>query len=243
MDLLSIVATALLMRLEAEETQETEASNASYPHRLTYSTSECSVVDKENVSPIRAEHVPYNQDVKSPSVPAAPNFQTNTPSSLSPCGSESSHVAEYNDFSAREVKDITTDAVHVDLTADSFDQKRPYWMQKDWIPTNTVMNQKGKMVVVQKSPDEIRQELLRYLQLKKKTKTALLCDFGVNSNSLRKFMDASNYKDPWRAGTSSTKELVVASWQLALTLIHFTNLYFCDSREWNLLGRSTLFGS
>jgi hypothetical protein len=212
MDLLSTVATAILMVME-EEAQERAAFNSLYSNQIANPTSEWNAVDKENLSPTQHAQAQGTPEGKLHSLPAAYSFENNTPNSHSSSGA--SHVIEYNESSAEDDMEMDTDtsfvgenkdphqgiAVHLDLSGVSFDPKCPYWMQKDWIPTIQVRNQKGKIVAEQKPPNEIRQELIRYLKLQKKTKTALLLDLGVNSNSFRKFMDASNYKDPWRAGT------------------------------------------
>lgn len=94
-------------------------------------------------------------------------------------------------------------------------ENAPYWMHPDWIPMRnsancgqgttkcTGFNQKS-IDAEQKSPKQIRTELKRYIETHcglQYSKTALLVDLGVNSNSFRKFMDASNYKDPGRAST------------------------------------------
>jgi hypothetical protein len=82
-------------------------------------------------------------------------------------------------------------------------ESSPYWMRRDWMPTIQRRNERGVIIEELKSPEDIRLELTQYMKANAATKkkTALLADFGVNSNSFRKFMDHSNYKDPWRAGT------------------------------------------
>jgi hypothetical protein len=206
MDLLSAVATAMLMKIQAEEAQEIAVSNAYYPTRLASSTSER--VDKENVSPTHRERAPSTREAKAPSLPAISRFPTNTPSSHRHSSSKTNHVIDYNESSTDDAKVPKDASFHEDPPRPGnhnavYHNRRPYWMQKDWIPTIQVRHQNGRIETEQKPPAVIRQELLRYLKLQKKTKTALLLDLGVNSNSFRKFMDADNYKEPWRAGTSS----------------------------------------
>lgn len=88
----------------------------------------------------------------------------------------------------------TEDENGSDVEKDPDDRNAPYYMHKDWMPTNVAT---GK----QKSPKQLRTELQRYLETTSRTKTSILLDMGVNSNSFRKFMDVDNYKDPWRAST------------------------------------------
>lgn len=222
MDLLSTVATALLMGLQAEESQQNATSHASYPHPMPYPQRQRKVaVGKENVSPAQSERgVSNTPEGKRPFAPAAAGTlpKTNmTPSSQS--GSEISHVIEYYDSSPEEEDDTDLSTkkpsfavnhgptVHLDLSQDGaldhHPNNIPYWMQPDWFPTVQVRNAHGLIVTEQKSPDAIRRELQQFIRRSTKTKTALLQDLGVNSNSFRKFMDAPNYKDPWRAGTST----------------------------------------
>jgi hypothetical protein len=86
-------------------------------------------------------------------------------------------------------------AVAADSTAENHnDENAPYWMHKDWMP---MTHGTGK----QKSPHQIRTELNRYMETMDRTKTSILHDMKVNSNSFRKFMNPDNYKDPWRAST------------------------------------------
>jgi hypothetical protein len=90
-----------------------------------------------------------------------------------------------------------------DGALNSNEESSPYWMRRDWMPTIQRRNERGVIIEELKSPEDIRLELTQYMKANAATKkkTALLADFGVNSNSFRKFMDHSNYKDPWRAGT------------------------------------------
>jgi hypothetical protein len=93
------------------------------------------------------------------------------------------------------------------------DGTSPYWMDPDWIPTTSSSSSSGGtrsdsdksgIPSKQKTPNQIRTEMRRYMDSKRgqqKSKTALLTDLGVNSNSFRKFMDPHNYKDSWRAST------------------------------------------
>jgi hypothetical protein len=104
--------------------------------------------------------------------------------------SEDDEESEYDDAEESEEEDAQDESK---VEKDS-DGNVPYWMRNDWTPTNSTT---GK----QKSPKQIRVELQRYLQTTLRTKTSILLDMGVNSNSFRKFMDADNYKDPWRAST------------------------------------------
>ena len=99
----------------------------------------------------------------------------------------------------------------------------PYYMDRHWVPTTkptattaavpttTTTTTKCDPRRLPKQPPQISPNTIRY-QLRQymidhpeQRKTKLLSDFGVNSNSFRKFMNPHHYKDQWRGGTSTTR--------------------------------------
>eukprot|EP00986_Skeletonema_menzelii_P003928 scaffold1277_cov137-Skeletonema_menzelii.AAC.11 len=74
------------------------------------------------------------------------------------------------------------------------------WEQDGWVP----LTKSGK----QKSPNQIRNELQRYIDQCKangtSNQTRIIERMGVNSNSFRKFMDPSTYTNQWNATTNGT---------------------------------------
>jgi hypothetical protein len=209
MQLLATVATAMLLQQEEGRRSTGRGRLPSIlPNTTNYPPSEWKHDDdKENDHPTKRKYDFCTEEAKRPFVPAASYLQTDTPSSHGHISSSESSDIEFSDsdtdvsFKDEKPRADRGKAVHLDPKT-SFDRQRPYWMQKEWIPTIQIRNSKGMLITEQKPPEVIRRELLEYLQVQKKSKTALLLDLGVNSNSFRKFMDRSNYKDPWRAGTS-----------------------------------------
>lgn len=69
------------------------------------------------------------------------------------------------------------------------------WEQEGWVPRT----KSGK----QKSPNQIRGELQRYIDKCKAdgtlSQTKIIEKMGVNSNTFRRFMDPKTYKDQWSA--------------------------------------------
>jgi len=74
------------------------------------------------------------------------------------------------------------------------------WEQDGWVP----LTKSGK----QKSPNQIRNELQRYIDECKangtSNQTRIIEKMGVNSNSFRKFMDPSTYVNQWNATSNGT---------------------------------------
>lgn len=74
------------------------------------------------------------------------------------------------------------------------------WEQEGWVP----LTKSGK----QKSPSQIRNELQRYIDQCKvdgtSNQTRIIEQMGVNSNSFRKFMDPSTYRNQWNAIQNGT---------------------------------------
>lgn len=71
------------------------------------------------------------------------------------------------------------------------------WDREDFIPR---VVSSGK----QKSPNQIRCELQRYMDALNETQTAIIGYLGVNSNSYRKFMNPKTYKDQLSAAQNGT---------------------------------------
>ena len=74
--------------------------------------------------------------------------------------------------------------------------KNQYWMEEDWEP----LDEHGMLV----APQLIRERLSLYIAESKFNKTTILHKMNVNSNSYRKFMLTSRYKEPWRATENGT---------------------------------------
>jgi hypothetical protein len=72
----------------------------------------------------------------------------------------------------------------------------PYWEEHGWVPRMP----SGK----QRSPNQIRGELQRYIENSSRTKTAIIERLGVNSNSFRKYMNPKTYKYQWSAIQNGT---------------------------------------
>ena len=72
-----------------------------------------------------------------------------------------------------------------------------YWMKPDWEPKD---DSTGQLV----HPDVIRREIMEYIETTSSTKTRVLSQMRVNSNSFRKFMDVDRYKEEWRATENGT---------------------------------------
>lgn len=70
------------------------------------------------------------------------------------------------------------------------------WEEDDFIPRTA----SGK----QKSPNQLRGELQRYIDSSNETQTAIIEELGVNSNSFRKFMNPKTYKNQWSACQNGT---------------------------------------
>eukprot|EP00985_Skeletonema_marinoi_P032278 scaffold39087_cov174-Skeletonema_marinoi.AAC.5 len=74
------------------------------------------------------------------------------------------------------------------------------WEEDGWVP----LTKSGK----QKSPNQIRNELQRYIDQCKangtSNQTRIIEQMGVNPNSFRKFMDPSTYVNQWNATTNGT---------------------------------------
>lgn len=79
---------------------------------------------------------------------------------------------------------------------DDYDDDEMPWEREDFIPRTA----SGK----QKSPNQIRGELQRYIDNASETQTAIIGQLGVNSNSFRKFMNPKTYKDQWSAVQNGT---------------------------------------
>lgn len=80
-------------------------------------------------------------------------------------------------------------------TANDDDTLMP-WEEDDFVPRTA----SGK----QKSPNQIRGELQRYIDASSETQTAIIGHLGVNNNSFRKFMNPKTYKNQWSAVQNGT---------------------------------------
>jgi hypothetical protein len=79
----------------------------------------------------------------------------------------------------------------------SADEDEPMpWEQEDFVPRTS----SGK----QKSPNQIRNELQKYIDASSETQTAIVDRMGVNNNSFNKFMNPKTYKDQWSAVQNGT---------------------------------------
>ena len=70
-------------------------------------------------------------------------------------------------------------------------------MKPDWEPKDDAT---GQLV----HPDVIRREIIEYMETTSSTKTRVLSQMRVNSNSFRKFMNVDRYKEEWRATENGT---------------------------------------
>ena len=74
------------------------------------------------------------------------------------------------------------------------------WEEEGWVP----LTKSGK----QKSPNQIRNQLQRYIDQCRadgtSNQTKIIEKMGVNSNSFRKFMDPSTYRNQWNATSNGT---------------------------------------
>jgi len=96
-------------------------------------------------------------------------------------------------------KPSTSKAVEVSTTPRTVteeDEEHMPWEDCDWVPTMS----NGK----QKTPNQIRGELQRYLDSCGRTQTSVVQDLQVNNNSFRKFMNPKTYKDQWSALQNGT---------------------------------------
>jgi hypothetical protein len=71
-----------------------------------------------------------------------------------------------------------------------------YWQEDGWRPCN----KSG----TQRSPNQIRAELQKYIDNSSQTQTAIIDRMGINNNSFRKFMNPKTYKDQWSATGNGT---------------------------------------
>jgi hypothetical protein len=72
----------------------------------------------------------------------------------------------------------------------------PYWEEHGWVPRMP----SGK----QRSPNQIRGELQRYIDNSGRTKAAIIERLGVNGFSFFKYMHPKTYKDQWSATQNGT---------------------------------------
>lgn len=79
---------------------------------------------------------------------------------------------------------------------DEEESANDYWNDDDWVP----LNKNG----TQRTPNQIRGELQRYLDKCGMTQGSVLTRMGVSSNSFRRFMDPANYKNMWSAVENGT---------------------------------------
>jgi hypothetical protein len=71
-----------------------------------------------------------------------------------------------------------------------------YWEEDGWRPCN----KSG----TQRSPNQIRAELQKYIDNSSQTQTAIVDGMGINNNSFRKFMNPKTYKNQWSATSNGT---------------------------------------
>jgi hypothetical protein len=71
-----------------------------------------------------------------------------------------------------------------------------YWEEDGWRP----LNKSG----TQRSPNQIRAELQKYIDNSSQTQTAITEGMGINNNSFRKFMNPKTYKNQWSATANGT---------------------------------------
>lgn len=71
-----------------------------------------------------------------------------------------------------------------------------YWEEDGWRPCN----KSG----TQRSPNQIRAELQKYIDNSSQTQTAITESMGINNNSFRKFMNPKTYKNQWSATSNGT---------------------------------------
>ena len=76
------------------------------------------------------------------------------------------------------------------------EQPYEYWQEDGWRP----LNKSG----TQRSPNQIRAELQKYIDNSSQTQTAITNHMGINNNSFRKFMNPKTYKDQWSATQNGT---------------------------------------
>ena len=84
-----------------------------------------------------------------------------------------------------------------DESDDDDDIEDRYWEDDDWVP----VMKSGK----QRSPNQIRNELQKYIDNSTETQTSIVQNrLNLSYNSFRKFMNPKTYKDQWSATQNST---------------------------------------
>jgi hypothetical protein len=94
-----------------------------------------------------------------------------------------------------DVSSTTKPSVLTSLQTEE-EEEEHYWDREGWIP----LNKNG----TQRTPNQIRGELQRYIDKCGSTQSAVLDRMGVNSNSFRRFMDPKSYKNMWSACDNGT---------------------------------------
>jgi hypothetical protein len=103
--------------------------------------------------------------------------------------------AEGSAQSLPDVSSTTLPSVLTSLQTED-EEEEHYWDREGWIP----LSKNG----TQRTPNQIRGELQRYIDKCGSTQSAVLERMGVNSNSFRRFMDPKSYKNMWSACDNGT---------------------------------------